>query len=184
MTAFVREPSRPEQTWPGRLQTGAVALAIAGLLAAASPAAAAAFTNTAQIELSGTIPPTCGFTTLPANPDLGVLATGSVVTIGALAFTCNLAASGPVAITIQTTNGALKRDGGPETAAYDAAWDVQGRDGDFGNASAWTSPTTFQLVSGLSGVAQSGAYKIRITGPTANLPAGTYRDTITYTITP
>jgi hypothetical protein len=150
----------------------------------AVPMIAIAAGNTAQLQLTGTIPAVCGFTTLPGSPNLGALTSGSITSIGNFGFTCNLATSGPVTLTIQSLNGGLKRDGGPDTVAYQAAWDVQGNHDVYGDPSGWTTPTSFQLASGLSGIEQSGAYKIKITGPTATLTAGTYRDTITYTITP
>ena len=100
----------------------------------------------------------------------------------ASAATCPKSSS--VHLTVQSEHGALQRDGGAETVAYQAAWDIQGRSDDYGDASAAQSPLSFTLNSGAPGSTQSGMYKIKITGPTNALVAGTYRDTITYTITP
>src|SRR5437868_1650711 len=103
---------------------GATVLAGLGLgvavLATASPAFAipvpgpGAGGGSAQVQITGTIPATCSFTTLPANPNLGVLTTGAVINTGNLGFTCNMATTGPVTLTVQSANGALKRDGGTE----------------------------------------------------------------------
>ena len=161
-------------------QIVATAFAVA-LFAAQAPAWAS---DSAVIQISGEVAPRCAFTSTPTQGDVGELETGTAEAIGTLGFTCNLANSGAVSLTIQSQNGALRRDGGAETIAYEAAWDVQGRGGDFGNAANWTSPTGFSLQSGANGVEQVGTYFIRVTGPTQAAPAGVYRDTITYTITP
>ena len=140
--------------------------------------------TSAQIELRGTISPRCGFTTVPANGDLGELKTGQTTEVGSLAFSCNLASSSAVTLTVQSENGALKRQGGAEKVSYQAAWDIQGRNGDFVDAAPLVPGLSFSLQSGTAGSLQSGLYRIRVTGPTDALVAGTYHDRITYTISP
>ena len=166
--------------WPAMVCVPAMAIG----LVAASPAAAAPSGDSAQLLIRGVIEPKCAFTTVPGEADLGALHMGQVQQIGTLAFSCNLASSGSVTLTVQSDNGALKRDGGPETVGYSAAWDIQGRSGDYGDAANAVSPLTFSLQSGSAGSIQSGAYSIKITGAADTLVAGTYRDRITYTITP
>lgn len=139
--------------------------------------------DSAQLVLHGTIEPRCGFTSVPEDANLGVLATGAVREIGQLAFSCNHAESTAINLTIQSTNGALRRDGGSEQIAYAAAWAVQG-DTAFYNMADYTAEHSFTLQSGAAGSQQGGAYRIQIVGSPAGLVAGTYRDTITYTISP
>src|SRR6476661_6803298 len=95
----------------------------AAILAAAMSVAFGASTATAastsvQLELYGSVQPTCAFTQTPTQQDLTALQQGAVLTLGTLAFRCNLADSPNVHLTGQSDNGALKRDGGAETVAY------------------------------------------------------------------
>ena len=76
--------------------------------------------DTAQLQLTGNIPPTCSFTTLPGVTDLGDLSLSGPRALGSFGFTCNLATSGAVQLTVQSANGALKRDGGTDAAAQEA----------------------------------------------------------------
>src|SRR5690606_34603777 len=99
-----------------------------------------------------------------------------------LGFTCNLATTSSVCLTVKSANGALKRNGGADTVGYQIAWDVQGASDVFHTIA--TSTTSFTLLSGANGVEQLGAYKVKVTGPTAGKPAGTYKDIVTYTISP
>jgi spore coat protein U-like protein len=140
--------------------------------------------DTARVELTGTIPPTCAFTTRPSSTALGELVTGALSTLGSFGFTCNLGTSGNVHLTVQSANGALKRDGGLDTVAYEVIWNIQGNPAASGGPSAWTAPYAFTLSSGSNGAEQVGSYAIRIAGPTTGLIAGEYKDTITYTISP
>jgi spore coat protein U-like protein len=151
-------------------------------LAATPVCASAAVGDTATLVVHGVIPAKCGFSSVPGATDLGELQTARVSTVGPLAFRCNLATSGPVSLTVRSQNGGLKRDGGTEQVAYEAAWNIQGLADSF--VTLTTAPIPFSLSSGVSGVEQSGAFKIRVTGATDALVAGTYRDTITYTISP
>ena len=157
-----------------------------GLLAAAIvPAQSmAAVGDTATLVIQGTIPPKCAFTTLPATSDIGAMTTGKATELGMLGFKCNLATSGAVSLTVRSQNGALKRDGGADAVAYQAAWDVQGRNDSYVDATAMAATIPFQLTSGTSGVVQSGVFKVKVTGATDTSVAGTYRDTITYTVSP
>ena len=157
-------------------------LLFAACFAACPSLASAAPGDTATLVVHGTIPPRCGFSTVPGATDLGELRTDQVSAVGPLAFKCNLATSGPVSLTVRSTNGGLKLDGGTEQVAYQAAWDVQGRTDSFTTLT--TTPIPFQLSSGVSGVEQTGVFKVKVTGATHALVAGTYRDTITYTISP
>ncbi len=79
------------------------------------------FGDSAQIEITGSIPPTCQFTTTPNVSSIGLMVTDNVTEMGSLGFTCNIATSSSVSLTVESQNGALKRDGGPETVAYQGA---------------------------------------------------------------
>ena len=138
--------------------------------------------DAAQIQVTGSIPPICEFTTLPAQSSLGTIEQGTVTELGALGFTCNIAMSGAINLTVVSANGALRREDGAQTVAYEIAWNIQGSVDAFDGVA--TSPTGFNLLSGQNGVEQLGAYKVKITGLTAGLPAGTYGDTLTFTISP
>lgn len=140
--------------------------------------------DTAQLQISGSIPGTCSFTTTPNVTSLGTLADNSVTELGSLGFTCNLATVSAVNLTVKAEHGALTRDGGTESVNYAVAWNVQGSSDVFNPTAPWTTASPFTLSSGLAGVEQIGIYKVRVTGPVAGKPAGTYRDTITYTISP
>lgn len=140
------------------------------------------FGDSAQIEINGTIPPTCMFTTLPNVTTVGQMVTNNVTELGSLGFTCNIATSSSVSLTVKSLNGALKRVGGSETVAYQVAWNIQGATDVF--ATIPTSPAPFTLLSGLTGIQQLGAYKVKVTGPTVGKVAGNYKDIVTYTISP
>jgi spore coat protein U-like protein len=165
-----------------RLRGLALASLCAGMTLAVTPSASLA-AESAQLVLHGTIEPRCGFTSVPQDANLGVLATGAILDIGQLTFSCNLAESTAINLTIQSTNGALQRDGGSEQVAYAAAWAVQG-DTAFYNMADYTGLHAFTLQSGAAGSQQGGTYRIQIVGSPDGLVAGTYRDTITYTISP
>lgn len=140
------------------------------------------FGDSAQIEIKGTIPPMCQFTTTPNLNSIGQMATDQVTELGSLGFTCNIGTSSSVSLTVKSQNGALKRYGGSETVAYQVAWDVQGASDAY--ATIPTSPAPFALPAGPSGVEQLGVYKVKVTGPTVGVTAGTYKDIVTYTISP
>ena len=140
--------------------------------------------DTAQLQLTGNIPPTCSFTTLPGVTDLGDLSLSGPRALGSFGFTCNLATSGAVQLTVQSANGALKRDGGADAVSYQVNWAIQGNPAASGNPAAWTSPFAFALQSGANGAEQVGAYSVTITGLPSGLTAGDYKDTLTYTISP
>lgn len=141
--------------------------------------------NSARLDVTGTIPASCAFTTLPTTTQLGTLVNGAEVPLGAFGFTCNLATSASVHVTVQSANGALQRDGGLETVAYQVHWAIQGNPNASGNASAWFgAPFDFTLTSGTNGAEQTGAYSVRIVGATDGLIAGDYKDTLIYTISP
>lgn len=135
--------------------------------------------DSAQIEIEGHIPPTCTFTTLPDQTSFGQMVTDQEEDLGDLGFTCNMATSSAVNLTVKSQNGALMRVGGSETVPYEIKWEIQGPGA---YAAIPTSPVGFNLLSGLSGVL--GAYKLKVTGPTAGVVAGQYKDLITYTISP
>jgi len=170
-----------------------IALCLAAGTLAAAPVALAhggggegggygGYGDSAQVEITGSIPGTCEFTTTPDQTALGTLATGLEKETGNLGFTCNLATTSSVNLTVKSQNGALKRDGGTETVAYQVAWNIQG----FTNVY-FTIPTTttpFNLLSGPTGIEQLGLYKVKVTGATAGKPAGTYKDVVSYTISP
>lgn len=156
---------------------------IALILSGIAGSAAANTDSTAQIRITGTIPPKCGFTATPTNTVIPTIERNVVVDVGTLGFSCNLP-SVPVNLTITSENGGLKRVGGSEVIPYEAAWDVQGRFEDFGPASAFMSGVGFTLNSGVSVTNQQGRYKVRVQGDPASYVAGTYEDTITYTISP
>lgn len=139
------------------------------------------FGDSAQIEITGEIPPTCEFTTLPDQTSFGQMVTDQEEDLGDLAFTCNIATSSSVNLTVKSQNGALKRVGGSETVPYQIKWEIQGPGA---YATIPTSPTGFNLLSGLSGIQQLGAYKLKVTGSTVGVVAGNYKDLITYTISP
>ena len=132
-----------------------------------------------QLDLEGSIPAVCALGSPPSG-NLGALAQNAVITLGDFAFTCNLAASGPVQVTATSQHGALKRDDGTETVAYEISWQIQSNT--FFTGAGSLAP--FVLQSGAYGTQQSGAYKVKVTGSIAGRPAGTYRDTVTYTISP
>lgn len=139
------------------------------------------FGDSAQIEVTGYIAPTCEFTTLPDQTSFGQMVTDQEEDLGDLGFTCNIATSSAVNLTVKSQNGALKRVGGSETVPYQINWEIQGP-GVY--ATIPTSPFGFNLLSGLSGIQQLGAYKLKVTGSTAGVVAGQYKDLITYTISP
>ena len=159
---------------------GAAALS---LILSAGPARSASAPNTVQLRIVGQIPPQCGFTAAPDNSVLPIMQQNLTIDIGELAFSCNIT-SLPVSLTISSANGGLKRQGGSEVIPYAVAWDVQGRFEDFGPASAFQAGVPFSLNSGGTAVAQRGRYKVRVTGDPSSYAAGTYEDTITYTISP
>ena len=136
----------------------------------------------AQIQITGSIPAICQFTTLPSQSSIGTIASGAVAELGSLGFTCNMAMSGAVNLTVVSANGALRREGDTQTIAYEVAWNIQGQMDNFETIP--VNPTGFNLLSGPGGVEQLGAYKVKITGPATDLPAGIYEDTLTYTISP
>ena len=68
-------------------------------------------------------------------------------------------------LTVQSANGALKRDGGTDTVAYEVIWNIQNNPVASGNASAWIVPFGFTLLSGTNGAEQLGAYAVKIVGP-------------------
>lgn len=140
--------------------------------------------SSAQLMIRGTIAPRCSFTEVPAASNLGDLQTGREVDLGGLAFSCNLAESAQVSLTVQSQNGGLRRDGGTETVAYGAAWQVQGHGQAFQDAGGFASAVPFTLDSGPAGSRQGGLFRVKILGSTDSLVAGTYRDVITYTISP
>ena len=116
--------------------------------------------------------------------NLGELVAGVDKALGSFGFSCNLATSGAVQLTVQSANGALKRDGGNETVAYQVNWSIQGNASASGNPSAWLTPFGFALQSGANGTEQLGMYSVKLLGPTEGLIAGEYKDTLTYTISP
>ncbi|MEQ1754257.1 MAG: hypothetical protein ABL973_08985 [Micropepsaceae bacterium] len=140
--------------------------------------------DTAQLQLTGNIPSICAFTTLPSVTTLGDMTAGGVKSLGSFGFTCNLATSGAVQLTVQSANGALKRDGGTDAVAYQVNWSIQGNPVASGSPAVWTSPFAFALLSGVNGAEQIGTYSVTISGPTSGLVAGDYKDTLTYTISP
>jgi hypothetical protein len=139
------------------------------------------FGDTAQIEVTGYIAPTCEFTTLPDQTSFGQMVTDQEEDLGDLGFTCNIATSSAVNLTVKSLNGALKRVGGSETVPYQIKWEIQGPGA---YATIPTSPFGFNLLSGTSGVQELGAYKLKVTGATVGGVAGQYKDLITYTISP
>ena len=172
------------------LRTNALCLAgaAAAALALSSPAFAHdggdGFGDQAQVKLSGSIPAMCEFTTPPIDASISPMTTGAMSDPALLGFTCNLT-SGFVHLNVTSANGALKRDDGNETVAYAVAWDIQGNAQASGNAADWTAPGHgFDLSPGTSGVEEHGNFTVTITGATAAMPAGTYRDTLTYEISP
>jgi hypothetical protein len=163
------------------------ARALEALVAAAlvfSQPIMAATLDTARVDITGTIPPTCAFTTTPTTTSLGDLVTGTQTSLGSFGFTCNLQAAGSVHLTVQSQNGALMRDGGTETVEYQVIWNIQNNPVASGDAAAWFAPFAFTLLSGSNGAEQVGTYAVKIVGPTQGLVAGEYKDTITYTISP
>lgn len=170
------------RSWRARALATA-ATAGAALLSTLAQSDGAAL-DTARVEITGSIPPTCAFTTLPTTTVLGELATGAQTSLGPFGFTCNLEASGAVQLTVQSANGALKRDGGTDVVQYEVIWNIQGNPNASGNAAAWLAPFSFTLLSGSNGAEQLGDYAVKIVGSTDALLAGDYKDTITYTISP
>jgi hypothetical protein len=146
--------------------------------------ATAATGGSAELILEGSIEPRCSFTDVPEAKALGPLATGQTLELGTLGFRCNLPDNPDVQLTIQSQHGALTRDGGSESVGYAASWDVQGHGNDYTPAADFAAQHGFSLGAGGPGATQSGVYRIRITGDTTALAAGTYRDRITYTVSP
>lgn len=141
------------------------------------------FGDSAQIEIEGEIPEKCEFTELPTDTALGALTTGLEKTIGTLAYACNFAVSTNITIEITSANGALKRDGGSESVSYETSWALY-LAGAFVDASTWLGGDDFPLPSGLNGIPETGAFKVKVTGTTAGLPAGAYKDVLTFEISP
>ena len=166
----------------------AASLATAAALPHSRPSMAAedsdARGDTERLDIVGTIPPECSFTESPPNTNIGTLTQNAEVSVGTLGFTCNLAALSNVTLTVRSSHGALKRDDGTETVAYAAWWKVSSFNG-FTPVSAWTpSAFTFTEQSAANGTQKSAELRVRITGPTANLTAGDYKDTLTFTVAP
>jgi hypothetical protein len=136
-----------------------------------------------SIDLHGHIPPQCSFTQSPNATDLGALVANAEHDTGTLGFTCNLAALSTVSLTVTSLNGALKRDGGTETVTYSAWWTIPAFAG-FSPTAPWTVPFPFAEQTAANGVQKSGQLKIKVTGPTAGLTAGDYRDTLVFTVSP
>jgi hypothetical protein len=135
-----------------------------------------------QIELEGSIPAKCEFGEPPTG-SIGTLVQGGVYELGLFAFTCNLATSGPVHVTVLSENGGLKREDGPDTIPYEISWAALGTS-NFIDAGLLNPAAHFYPPSGPNGIAQTAPYIVKVTGSTASLPAGTYKDKVTYTISP
>jgi hypothetical protein len=138
--------------------------------------------DSAQIEISGEIPATCTFTTTPNVTSIGQMATNNVTPLGSLGFTCNMAMSSSVCLTVKAQTGKLKRVGGSETVDYQVAWTFPSGSDVFQTLP--TNATQFTLLTNASGVERLGTYKVKVTGPTAGKAAGYYKDIVTYTISP
>lgn len=154
------------------------------MIAAAPCAAADDGGDSDRLDITGRIPPECRFTETPTNTNLGTVASGAEFNVGNLGFTCNLAALSSVNLTVRSSNGALKRDGGSETIAYSAWWKVSSFT-DFTPVAGW-NPSAFPFTepSAANGVRKSASLVVKITGPTGNLTAGDYTDTLTFTVSP
>jgi hypothetical protein len=136
-----------------------------------------------SIDLHGHIPPQCSFTQSPNATNLGALVANAEHDTGTLGFTCNLAALSTVSLTVTSLNGALLRDGGTETVTYSAWWTIPAFAG-FNPTAPWTVPFAFAEQTAANGVQKAGQLKIKVTGPTAGLTAGDYRDTLMFTVSP
>lgn len=159
---------------------GSVALALAASVAATP--ASAMLGEQVQLELRGTVEPKCQFTTSPNSGELGVLKSGLNAELGTLGFRCNLPDSPQVNLTIRSDNGGMRREGGSEVVPYTAAWQLPGA-GNFVNAADFQNQLAFSSASGDIKGGQSGVFKIQV-GDGGELVAGTYRDRITFTISP
>ncbi len=136
-----------------------------------------------SIDLHGHIPPQCSFTQSPNATDLGALVANAEHDTGTLGFTCNLAELSTVSLTVTSLNGALKRDDGTETVTYSAWWTIPAF-ASFTPTAPWTVPFAFAEQAAANGMQKSGQLKVKITGPTAGLTAGDYRDTLVFTVSP
>lgn len=141
--------------------------------------------DSAQIEITGSIPEVCEFTSVPPNTTLDSLANGDDQDLGDLAFTCNFATSTNVQLKATSANGALERVGGSESesVAYSVSWSLYNA-GAYVPATDWLGGDEFYLPSGLNASVQTGLLKVLITGSPVGLPAGEYKDILTFEISP
>lgn len=161
--------------WSRRLIGPALALAVI------AAGAARAGADTVQLQVYGTIEPKCAFVQTPGQSDIGTLQPGAPLKLGTLAFRCNLPDSPAVHLTVQSENGGMKRDGGTEIVPYATEWDVPGG-GNLVDAATIQSAVSFTVPAGDIVTGQGGDFKVQV-GAGAQV-AGTYRDRITYTISP
>jgi hypothetical protein len=134
------------------------------------------------LSIDGHIDPTCGFTSQPAPATISGLGNAATVELGVLAFSCNLAGGPAVNVSVSSANGGLRRDGGAEVLPYGVNWQVPGWATPI-SAQALLHPYTVQIGAGPAQSMQGGAVQISL--PAAvSVTAGTYRDTLTYTISP
>ena len=155
--------------------------AFVGLTGLTANTATAMPTDQVQLELLGSVEPKCAFTSTPTSGQLGSLKGGMSAELGTLGFRCNLPDSPQVSLSIRSENGGLKREGGSEIVPYSAAWALPGA-GSFTDASNFKNAVGFSTSAGDIFAGQQGVFKVQVGG--GELVAGTYRDRITYTISP
>jgi len=136
-----------------------------------------------SLEIAGEITPSCAFTQLPTDTNLGAAAVNLEKNVGVLGFTCNLAELSNVTITVKSAYGALKRAAGNETIAYQAKWAAVPALSAYTAATAWfPNAVGVPAVTAANGVQKSGQLTIKLTG--APTFAGNYSDTLTFTVAP
>jgi hypothetical protein len=138
----------------------------------------------ADLEIFATIQPECSFTTVPGSYSAPI--TNSIQNIGDLGYTCNLPDGSTANFTLQTENGGLKNVATGTVVPYEVQWNLPPNDGSqaWQDAANFVSPVGFSWPASPAGTERKGLFRIRINAPLTGLPAGTYRDVVTYTISP
>lgn len=156
---------------------GAVALAVAGLAPAFAQTTYGPASPSINVPISGVLPKACQISSFVNGP-LNAINLSSTTVQGAesATVTCNYGGSATVAIS-SANGGALKRSGGSETIAYNF----------FLSGSPFSSGVSLastQTWTGWPAVVgdQTRSYSVQLAS--AAVVAGTYEDTLTFTVTP
>jgi hypothetical protein len=156
------------------------AMALAAMLA---PVAGHAASDQALLTVNGSVSARCRFVDVPPATDLGNLRTAGTTNLGTLSFSCNVP-SGTPQVSVSSSNGGLKRNGGPESIGYRWTWAVPGVSG-LSNVSASSGVAGLTLASGAAHLVRGGTFSVTPAAISSSASvAGDYADVITITVTP